>query len=56
MMNLYQTNNKKDQKTLDDLYATGLMRPLAKEMFKSHVIIDSERPLTDLAHYNDEMR
>ena len=30
---------------LDDLYATGLMRPPAKETFKSHVIIDSERTI-----------
>ena len=30
---------------LDDLYATGLMRPLAKETFKSHVITDSERTI-----------
>nr|CAI9710807.1 unnamed protein product [Rangifer tarandus platyrhynchus] len=41
---------------LEDLYATGPTKPPTKEAFKTHVIINSEMPLTDQDYCNQEMR
>ena len=41
---------------LEDLYATGPTKPPTKEAFKTHVIINSEMPLTDQDYCNQEMK
>ena len=41
---------------IDDLHATGPTKPPTKEAFKTHVIIDSEMPLTDEDYCNLEMK
>ncbi|XP_055291442.1 inactive ribonuclease-like protein 9 [Moschus berezovskii] len=54
----YLSNERREELEdyLDDLYSTGPTKPPTKEAFKTHVIIDSEMPLTERSYCDQEMK